>query len=388
MKQHATITGVGFTPTTSPRRQQLSKDEMCRLAADTAIAHAGIDRSTIDQVIIGDIAGFEAHSVQSKTLAPFLGLSPLTPILPISTGGTSGGHLVNQAATLVRAGVARQVLCIAPNTFDGPLDLQEVINTNSPMVMEQPLGMGAVHMGAFFPAAYQKEWGTADADFEALAEKNRKNADHNPYAHVTTALDPEHAHRMVSTPLRLGMVCPVSSGAIAILVTAEDDARETTKNPIIRITAHGSVSDGYLGGTRRDFARFEVVELLARRVYREAGVVDPATDIDYAELFNPYSPMEFLLMEDFGLCGKGGAVKALKDGTTSFGGALPINLSGGVTCTNPGVAGQMAPIAHIALQLMGQSATRQVEGAKRALAHSTGGTFFQFHTATILERLS
>ncbi|WP_127128948.1 thiolase family protein [Georgenia sp. SYP-B2076] len=358
------------------------------MAVDIAIEHSGIDRRQIDTVIIGDIAGFEAHSVQSKTLAPRLGLAPLTPVLPISTGGTSGGHLVNQAATLVRAGFARNVLCVAPNTFDGPLDLQEVINTNSPMVMEQPLGMGALHMGAFFPAAYQEQWGTPDSDFEALAEKNRANADHNPYAHVTTSLDPAHAQRMLSTPLRLGMVCPVSSGAVAMVVSAEDDARAVAKNPVVRIAAHGSVSDGYLGGTRRDFSRFEVVELLARRVYREAGVVDAARDIDYAELFNPYSPMEFLLMEDFGLCEKGGAARALHDGVTSYGGRLPINLSGGVTCTNPGVSGQMAPAAHAALQVMGQSATRQVDGAQRALAHSSGGTFFQFHTATIFERVS
>ena len=40
-----------------------------------------------------------------------------------------------------------------------------------------------------------------------------------------------------------------------------------------------------------------------------------------------------------------------------------------------------------ALQLMGQSPTRQVEGAARGLAHSTGGTFFQFHTATVMERI-
>lgn len=388
MKQHATVTGVGFTPATSPRRQHLSKYELCRLATELAVEHAGLDRRRIDTAIIGDIAGFEAHSVAAKTIAPELGLAPLTPVIPICTGGTSGGHLVNQAATLVRAGLARHVLCVAPNTFNGPLDLQEVINTNSPMVMEQPLGMGAVHMGAFFPAAYQETFGASDTDFEAVATKNRENADHNPYAHVTSTLSAEQAARMVSTPLRLGMVCPVSSGAIALIVSAEDEAQELARNPIVRISAFGSISDGYLGGTRRDFSRFEVVELLARRVFRESAVLEPRRDIDVVEIFTPYGPMEFMLLEAFGFCPAGQAPELLRTGVTRYGGDLPVNLSGGPQCSNPGVAGQMAPIAHIALQVMGQSPTRQVPDAARGLAHSTGGTFFQFHTATVLERVA
>lgn len=388
MRDHAIISGVGLTKTTSPRRQTLSKNELCRQAADIAIQHAGLHHRDIDLVIIGDIAGFEASSVSSMTIAPSLGLAPFTPVLPISTGGTSGGHLPNQAAQMIRAGFAERVLCIAPNTFDGPVDLQAVINTNSPMIMEQPLGMGAVHMGAFFPGAYQERYGVTDGDFEDLAEKNRSNADHNPYAHVTSQLGEEQARRMVSTPLRIGLTCPVSSGAAAMVVTAESLARKDSPNPLVRISGVGSISDGYLGGKRRDFSTLEVVEIMARRVYREAGIVDPRRDLDVAELFNPYAPMEFMLTEAFGICGGGEAPNLLREGVTRFGGQLPINLSGGIQCTNPGLAGQIAPMAHVALQLMGQSPTRQVEGARRGLAHSTGGTFFQFHTATVMEAVA
>lgn len=387
MKEHAIIAGVGMTETTSPRRQPLSKYELCRLAADRAITHAGIDRNSVDAVIIGDIAGFEASSVSAKTIAPHLGLAAYTPVIPISTGGTSGGHLPNQAAAMIRAGFARTVLCIAPNTFDGPVDLQAVINTNSPMIMEQPLGMGASHMGAFFPGSYQERYGISDDDLMQVARKNRADADHNPYAHVTSTLDEEQAQRMISTPLRLGMTCPVSSGAIALVVTAESVARESSPNPLVRITAFNSISDGYLGGKRRDFSKFEVVEIMARRAYREAGILDPFEELDVVEIFNPLAPMEYMLLEAFGFCEYGTAPQLTREGVTSYGGALPVNLSGGIVCTNPGLAGQIAPVAHIALQLMGQAATRQVEGARRGLAHSAGGTFFQFHTTTLMERV-
>jgi acetyl-CoA C-acetyltransferase len=131
-----------------------------------------------------------------------------------------------------------------------------------------------------------------------------------------------------------------------------------------------------------------VVEIMARRAYREAQILDPFTEIDVVELFNPLAPMEYMLMEAFGFCEYGTAPSLVKNGTTMFGGTLPVNLSGGIVCTNPGLAGQIAPVAHVALQLMGQSVTRQVEGAKRGLAHSAGGTFFQFHTATLMEQVS
>lgn len=386
-RSHAIITGVGFTPTTSPRRQQDSKFELCRQAVDTALTHAGCRRDDIDAVVIGDIAGFEASNVSARSIALHLGLSPMTPVIPISTGGTSGGHLPNQASLLVRAGFAERVLCVAPNTFDGPVDLQAVINTNSPMVMEQPLGMGAIHMGAFFPSAYQQRFGVTDDDLMAVAAKNRENADHNPYAHVTSALPEEHAQRMVSTPLKLGMSCPVSSGAVALVVTSDQVARSESPNPLVRISGIGSISDGYLGGKRRDFAAFEVVDILARRIYREAGVVEPRHDFGVVELFCPYSPMEYMLMEAFGLCDFGAGVSLFRTGATRWDGDIPVNVSGGIQCTNPGVAGQISPVAHVALQLMGQAASRQVD-AERGLAHSTGGTFFQFHTATIMERVA
>jgi acetyl-CoA C-acetyltransferase len=388
MRSHAAVGGVGFTVARSPRRQTQSKPELCFEASDRALGHAGITRDQVDAVVFGDIAGFEATNVATKTLAPAIGLPRNIPIYPISTGGTSGGHLVNQAASLVRSGSADRVLCVGAPTFDGPVDLQAVINTNSPMVMEQPLGMGAVHMGAFFPSAYQERYGATDADFLAVAEKNRGHAAHNPYAHVKGAMEPELADREISTPLRLGMVCPVSSGACAIVVEREDLAAGGP-NPPVRISGYGSISDGYLGGTRRDFSSFEVLSVLAERVYREAQIAEPGVDLDVFELFCPYSPMELMLLEAIGVCDYGEAPALLRDGDTRFGGRWPTNVSGGIQCTNPGVGGQIAPCGYVALQLMGQAAgDRQVEPARRGIAHSTGGTFFQFHTLTVMERVA
>lgn len=384
MTRHAAVSGVGMTTTTSPNRQSRSKIELCQEAVEKALAHAGRKRADIDTVVFGSIDGFESVVTSGKMVTPHLGLRPGVQVYVIHTGGTTGGNLLNLAASLVRSGASKLAVCIGPNTFDGATDMQAVVNTASPVGMEEELGMGAVHMGALFPAAYQDRYNIADEVFMEVSTKHREQAASNPWAHVRQPMDSSIAGGPVSTPLRFGMVCPVSSGATAVLVGAEEDI--ASGRPVVRVVAYGAVSDGYLGGSKGRYDSFEPISILAERLYRDAGIMSPRDELDVIELFSPYAPMELMLLEDLGICGRGEAPALLASGATRFGGSIPVNLSGGVHSTNPGVAAQIAPVAYIALQLMGEAAGgRQVPNAKRGLAHSSGGAYFQFHTLTILE---
>lgn len=384
MTRHAAITGVGMTTTTSPSRQTRSKIELCQEALERALRQAGRKRADVDAVVFGSIDGFESVVTSGKMVVPHLGLRPGVPVYVIHTGGTTGGNILNLAASLVRSGAANLAVCIGPNTFDGATDMQAVVNTASPVAMEEKLGMGAVHMGAFFLAAYQDRYGVSDEVFMEVSNKHREQAASNPYAHVRVPMDASIAGGEVSTPLRFGMVCPVSSGATAVLVGAEDEV--TAGRPVVRVAAYGAVSDGYLGGSKGRYDSFEPLAILAERVYRDAGIMSPRDELDVLEIFSPYAPMELVLLEDLQICGRGEAPALLKSGATRFGGDLPVNVSGGVHSTNPGVAAQIAPVAYVALQLMGEApGGKQVKNARRGLAHSTGGAYFQFHTLTILE---
>lgn len=384
MTRHAAVTGVGMTTTTSPNRQSRSKIELCQEAVERALEQAGRRRTDIDCVVFGSIDGFESVVTSGKMVVPHLGLRPGVQVYVIHTGGTTGGNLLNLAASLVRSGASKLAVCIGPNTFDGATDMQAVVNTASPVGMEEKLGMGAVHMGALFPAAYQDRYGVSDEVFMEVSNKHREQASSNPFAHVRVPMDSSVAGDPVSTPLRFGMVCPVSSGATAVLVGAEDEI--APGRPVVRVAAYGAVSDGYLGGSKGRYDSFEPLAILAERLYRDAGIMSPRDELDVVELFSPYAPMELILLEDLQICGRGEAPALLASGATRFGGDLPVNVSGGVHSTNPGVAAQIAPVAYVALQLMGEAAGgRQVENARLGLAHSTGGAYFQFHTLTILE---
>jgi acetyl-CoA C-acetyltransferase len=388
MASRAVIAGVGITPATSPRKQTSSSVELVQEAVWGALEHAGASPSSLDGVVIGNIDGFEGTVLGAKHLVRRLGLGAELPVSILNTGGTTGGNLMQVACRQVRSGDRQRVLCIGGPTFFGVRDLQAAINTNSPMIVEQPLGMGAYHMGAFYPSAYQERFGASVADFAVSAVQDHEHAARNPYAHLrnTLTIDDVVTAKPLSSPMTMAMVCPVSTSANALLVTSEQAAVTLRPTPVL-IRAMATSSDPYLGGGKNDFAAMENLAILAQKVYQLADVRNPREEIDVVEVFCPYAPMQPMQLEALGFAPPGGGIGLIRSGATRIDGDLPVNLSGGPLCTNAGVAGELAPYVYVALQLMGAAPeAMQVRGARRGLAHGTGGTFFQFENLAILER--
>ncbi len=256
------------------------------------------------------------------------------------------------------------------------------------MVVEQPLGMGGFHMGAFAASAYQARHGVSVSDFAAVAVADHEKASRNPYAHLryTLTVDEVVGGTPLSSPLTQPMVCPVSTSACAMLVTSEESARSLKTTPAV-IRAIGTSGDPYLGGGKGDFGAMENLAMLARRVYAKAGIRDPYREFDVVEVFAPYAHMQPMQLEALQLCPAGKGIDLIKSPDSRQGGSLPINLSGGPKCTNAGVAGELAPYVYVAWQVMGDAPEEiRVDGARTGLAHGTGGTFFQFENLAVFER--
>jgi acetyl-CoA C-acetyltransferase len=388
MAGRAVIAGVGITAATSPRKQTKSSLELVAEAVWAALQHAGATPSSLDGIVIGNIDGFEGTVLGAKHVVRRLGLGADLPVTILNTGGTTGGNLVQVAARQVRCGDRQRVLCIGGPTFFGAEDLQAAINTNSPMIVEQPLGMGAYHMGAFYPSAYAQRFGATVEDFAVSAVRDHEHASRNPYAHLRNTLTVEEvvAAKPLSYPMTMAMVCPVSTSANALLVASEAGAERLRPTPVL-IRAMATSADPYLGGGKNDFAAMENLAILAHKVYQLADIRNPREEIDVVEVFSPYAPMQPMQLEALGFAPPGGGIELIRSGATRIDGDLPVNLSGGPLCTNAGVAGELAPCVYVALQLMGDAPGQmQVRAARRGLAHGTGGTFFQFENLAVLER--
>ena len=387
MAQRAVINGVGLTTATSPSKQAHSTIELSQQAVWAALDHAGVRPDDLDALVIGNIDGFEGTALAAKHTTRLLGIGANLPVTILNTGGTTGGNLVQVAARQIRAGENR-VLCLGGSTFFGATDIQSAINTNSPMIVEQPLGMGAFHMGAFAASAYLDRFNLTPTDLARVIVADHAKAMTNPYAHLRYPVDVDDvlSGTPLSSPLTLPMVCPVSTSATAVVVVAESIAAQGSHAGAL-IRAIGTSSDPYLGGGKGDFSIMENLATLARRVYTLADIREPHSDIDVVEVFAPYAHMQPMQLEALSICAPGTATSFIAAGETSRTGSMPTNLSGGPKCTNAGVAGELNPYAYVALQLMGDAPDdMQVAGACTGLAHGTGGTFFQFENLAIMTR--
>lgn len=110
----------------------------------------------------------------------------------------------------------------------------------------------------------------------------------------------------------------------------------------------------------------------ATRAYEQAG--RGPWDMSVAELHDATAPAELELYAQIGLCAPGDAGKLVRERTTSLGGALPVNTSGGLLGRgHPVGATGLAQIHEVALQLGNRAGERQVDGATAGMTQNSGG---------------
>jgi acetyl-CoA acetyltransferase len=126
------------------------------------------------------------------------------------------------------------------------------------------------------------------------------------------------------------------------------------------------------GGKYRRFDEPGLSRVAADRAYAMAGL-GPG-DIDVAEVHDATSFSEIYQPEMLRFCGEGAGGAFVESGATALGGALPVNLSGGlVSKGHPIGATGLSMIYELALQLRGEAGERQSAGARTGLAENGGG---------------
>jgi acetyl-CoA acetyltransferase len=107
------------------------------------------------------------------------------------------------------------------------------------------------------------------------------------------------------------------------------------------------------------------------------------SDIDVAELYDPFSIVTLVLLDEYGLTGQQPVGDFVREGQIGPGGTLPTNTGGG-QLSGFYLQG-MTPLAEAVVQLRGTGGQRQVPGACVALVGGIGGRV-DHHAALVLER--
>jgi acetyl-CoA acetyltransferase len=215
---------------------------------------------------------------------------------------------------------------------------------------------------------YMERAGATVEDFAEVAVKSHDHAALNPKAQYRTpvTVDEVLASRVVSRPLTLLMCSPIGDGAAAAVVCSAERARALSADPV-RVRACSLVS-----GTDRTGDEPGAVERAAAKAYQTSGI--GPTDVDVYELHDAAAPAELITYEELGMCARGDGPMLLRSGETRLGGSRVVNPSGGLLSKgHPIGATGCGQIVELTDQLRGRCGSRQVEGARVALAENGGG---------------
>ncbi|HYI60444.1 MAG TPA: thiolase domain-containing protein [Acidimicrobiales bacterium] len=372
-KERVAVIGVGQTEHRATRGD-VSMAGLVREAASRALADAQVTWADIDAVVIGKAPDFfEGVMMPELFLADALGAVG-KPLFRVHTAGSVGGSTAIVASQLVQAGIHQRVLTVA---FEKQSESEAMWALSLPIPFTPPLHAGAGGYFAPHIRSYIRRSGSPDHIGMLVALKDRQNGLKNPYAHLhepDISFDSIKESMMLWDPIRYAETCPSSDGACALVLGSEAvaDAAAADGRPPAWITGTAMRSEPTLSA-ERDTVLPLGGALCAADVYRQAGITDPRRDVDCVEMYVPFSWFEPMWLENLGFAEPGQGWKMTESGATALDGDLPVNMSGGVLCTNPIGASGMLRFAEAALQVRGQAGDHQVDGARTAVGHAYGG---------------
>ncbi len=250
---------------------------------------------------------------------------------------------------------------------------------------ERPVAyVNDITAAGFQMRAYMEKYGVSVEDIARVAVKNHKNAAKNPLALQEAQLPDLTVQDVLNSeiyadPVTELMVAQPCDGVAALLLAPERQARKITDKPVW-ITGVGYNQDPYYLGDR-DLATCKSMELAGQMAFKTAGISDPKSEIDVAEIFESCAHEELILMEALNLAEKGKGVEL----NTNIDGDLPINPSGGAIGGNSPCATGLIRIIEAVKQLRGEAGAYQVKNAKKAIATGQIGMCAQNNIIYVLE---
>jgi acetyl-CoA C-acetyltransferase len=253
---------------------------------------------------------------------------------------------------------------------------------------ERPLGPNLLWIFALEMNRYMQTYGISKRDIAMMSVQNKRNAADHPCALLGDAnitVDDVLNSEVLAWPVQRLDVSPVSDGAVAIVLAAEEVARRITDKPVFIEGVGWCLESSYW--TNRDLAYPRYVEVAARQAYDMAGIKEPRKEIHIVEPYDPFDYKACHHLEGLLLADRGQAPQLVVDGVTRRDGAMPVCPSGGLLGVgNPIAAAGLMKVAELFWQLRGEAGARQVPGQpKRGLAQAWGD-LMQVGTVVILGR--
>jgi acetyl-CoA acetyltransferase len=327
------IAGIGetaYTKASGRTARQIGAE-----AATRAIADAGLEPSDIDGLTwSGAFADFDAaafhdhfgtsHELWTSAWGGGMAWAATAPYL---------------AANAIAEGRARHVLNVFPVAWatqrssmtggPGEVHASQSLKQN----LEVPFGW--FPQPVYFATIMRRhmlEFGTTPEQFAAVAVACRRHANLNPDA-VMHGRDMTVADYLASPylaePLRLFDSCLISDGGAAFVTTSVERARDLQHPPAVVLgVGEGFSASGAHWSEQRAFTSTPQV-FSAPPAFAMAGL--KPDDVDVLTVYDPFTVVSVMQIEDMGFCAKGDAGRFVEGDTLHHdGGKLPFNTHGGL----------------------------------------------------------
>ena len=363
----------------------------------------GFDPADVETIYIGNFSSdlFEGQSHTAPIMADVIGLTP-RPATRIEDACASGGAALRQGVLAIASGLYDVALVggVEKMTSLPTAEVTDTLAAAADTLYEIPAGFTFPGFYAAIASAYMHKYGLKPEHLMNVALKNHENGALNPNAQFGVTipawmegrkaaaqkkgrpiptwqnemefLHDDRANPMIAWPLRLFDCSPITDGATAVLLVAEEIAQRFTDHPL-HIIGSGQASDVALHD-RQDLTSLNAARRAAQEAYGLAGIT--AQDVRLAEVHDCFTIAEIIATEDLGFFAPGDGFKAAEDRVTARDGAKPVNTSGGLKSKgHPVGASGVAQAVEMFKQMRGEAGDRQVaHDLPLGLTHNVGGT--------------
>ena len=373
LSRRAAIVGVGETDyrldyqasrAKAPDYQAPTPEGLALTAFERALADSGLTRADIDGVSTSFIYGGPGP----EETAQLLGIKPRysirnTPIMAGTLPRVCADIAAGKADTvaLVYSAASRAI----GRQYGGAVYSDSSGASNS-YYYHLPWGFSsqAAHWALVW-SHYQARYGKREEDLGAVAAQLRAHAIANPKAIMQTPITIEDylASRYIVRPLHLLDMCLVNDGGVCLIVRRADKSRDLPHRPAL-------VAGWSEAKIKSDKLHHLVRERLAPEISGAGKVaLDMAglslSNVQHFEGYDASSMHLVSQFEGYGFVEQGAGLDFCKDGGMAVGGALPVNVGGGML--SEAYMHGWNHIAEITRQLRGEAEGRQIPDVEVSL---------------------
>ncbi len=380
------VAAVGVGMTKFVRRALETPKELSYEASKAALDSCGMRLEDIECVAHGSAPdAFDGIHQKGEYLADGCG-GWNKPTMRVFVGGATGVHAIVHGWHHVASGMFDSCLVVCEEKMSNAMPhAQGFFLTIFDHTTERALEPNLLWIFALEMNRYMETYGYTKEDIALMAVKNKNQGIKHPASQFSKEVTLEDVlnSEVMAYPVNRLDVSPVSDGAAAVILVAEDQVHKYTDKPVWIEGVGWSLDTAYWA--TRDLYYPRYLEKASKMAYDMAGIREPMKQINIAEPYDPFDYKALHHLEGLQLSPRGKTIELLRDGYFDMDGNLPVCPSGGLLGVgNPIAAAGTMKICELFWQLRGEAGARQVPGNPKLGVAQAWGDLMQVSSVVVM----